>query len=214
MISLYTETLKDYFEHKQVNNDYPAEILTLMEKIPSFTFVDSDNGINVSFSFKTLFNDKYWLREIGAETEEMFQHFLRMKLQRIIVELVPKISMWLTNFKDLFKFTVKLEEDNSSNATSGGSTVFYLNPINKGNASPVEATTTETGTTRTYASNLKTQDVSGNETSAQGTQHKERDVLQTVWGKTRATLMQQIFDLEDIYMSAIDMCESCFMSVY
>ena len=51
-----------------------TEILTLMSKFPAFVF-----GENISLDFKTLFLQKYDIRELGSPTEELFMHYWREK---------------------------------------------------------------------------------------------------------------------------------------
>ena len=74
MISLYTETLETLLKNKnygEVSEDTSlTEVLELLRKFPNFVF-----GESIDLSMEKLFMDKYDIREIGAETEELFIHF-------------------------------------------------------------------------------------------------------------------------------------------
>ena len=102
---------------------------------------------------------------------------------------------FLRNLDDLFKFTVKLQRDDTTNSSGNNQTTYYLNPANN--------TTV----------NLKVQDVDKDESSNAKAFHSERDVLQSVWGKTRADIMEKILNLKDIFNDCVDEYEIIFMGV-
>ena len=52
------------------------------------------------------------------------------------------------------------------------------------------------------------------DTITQGHSTLDRDVLQTVWGKTRANILDQIFELKDIYYEMIESFNNIFMGLY
>lgn len=195
MISNYTETLEDLLENlgygTENENQSLTEILEIMDKFPKFVF-----GENIEISMKELFLDKYDIREIGAETEELFLHFWRERAQELLLEYTPKIQMWLDHFNDLFKFTVKLQVNETINAVSNSDNTYYLNPVSA------------TGT------NLKVQDKNANSSSGVNQRAMERDVLQSVWGKTRAQLLSQILELQQVYNMCIKDFATIFMGVY
>ena len=140
----FTETLETLLENQGygTGEQTPAltEILGLMGKFPAFVF-----GEDINFNFTTLFIQKYDIREIGAPTEDLFMHFWREKTNELLMKYAPKMQKWLDNFDDLFKFTVKLERDETRNLSDNNQNTYYLNPIT--------ATTT----------NLKVQDVDKSE---------------------------------------------------
>lgn len=213
MESLYTETLEDLLENMNygTENENPSltAVLEKMDLFPSFVF-----GEEISLSMKDLFLEKYDIREIGAETEEMFLHFWNERTNELLIDYVPKIDMWLNHFNDLFKFTVKLElseEITRENEISGEyadrldkGKQYYLNPIVDGNTGIIQDKNTEG------------QSGSGNN-STEGSETKERsmsrDVLQSVWGKTRAQLLKQIFELQSIYSECLNAFSTIFMGV-
>ena len=159
MLSLFTETLGELLEHKGYGTDHEdlslSHILALLDKFPDFVF-----GEDIELSFKELFIEKYDIREIGAETEELFMHYWREKTNEIIIKYVPKIQMWLDNFNDLFKFTVKLEIDDTSSFAEGTQNTYYLNPITKntGTKTTTFNEDTESFETEFEDDNLKVQD--------------------------------------------------------
>lgn len=168
-----------------------TEILNLMDKFPNFVF-----GEDISFSMKTLFIQKYDIREIGSPTEELFLHFWREKTNELLMKYAPKMQKWLDNFDDLFKFTVKLSRDDNFENSANNQNTYYLNPVNSS------------------SQNLKVQDVDKSEIEKDGTFHSERDVLQSVWGKTRADIMEKILNLKDIFNDCLNEYETIFMGVF
>lgn len=167
-----------------------TEILTLMSKFPAFVF-----GENISLDFKTLFLQKYDIRELGSPTEELFMHYWREKTNELLMKYAPKMKKWLDNFDDLFKFTVRLSRDDSEGTMNANENTYYLNPTNK------------------TTPHLKVQDVDKTENMKEREFHSERDVLQSVWGKTRADIMEKILNLKDIFNDCLDEYETIFMAV-
>ena len=194
MIALYTETLETLLENQNYGGAEQSapltEIITLMNKFPTFVF-----GNDISFNMLDLFIQKYDIREIGSETEELFMHFWREKTNELLMKYAPKMKMWLDNFNDLFKFTVELSYSNSGENSNEDKNTYYLNPVNN--------TTT----------NLKVSDVDKSEFSSSFNNNGTRDVLQTVWGKTRADIMNKIFDVKDIFNDCLSEFEQIFMGV-
>ena len=167
-----------------------TEILTLMSKFPAFVF-----GENISLDFKTLFLQKYDIREIGSPTEELFMHYWREKTNELLMKYAPKMQKWLDNFDELFKFTVRLSRDDSEGTMNANENTYYLNPTNQ------------------TTPHLKVQDVDKTENMKEREFHSERDVLQSVWGKTRADIMEKILNLKDIFNDCLDEYETIFMAV-
>ena len=193
MPSNYTETLNELLKNKhygEVSEDASlSSVLEVMRKFPNFVF-DEDE-----LSMLDLFIDKYDIKEIGAETEELFLHFWKERANELYINYAPKIKMWLDNFNDLFKFTVALNYEEDTTSDRDGKNTYYLNPV---------SVSTET---------LKVQDVEKNENSNSRHTERTRDVLQSVWGKTRAQLLEQIFDLKNLYMDCLNEFSTLFMGV-
>lgn len=194
MISNYTETLEDLLENQGFGTDNQTqsltEIIDTMNLFPSFVF-----GEHIELSMLGLFISKYDIREIGAETEQLFLHFWKERANELLIEYAPKIQMWLDHFNDLFKFTVRLEISETVGLENSGHNTYYLNPVSA------------SGT------NLKVQDKTENGGTALQTRSMERDVLQSVWGKTRAQLLSQIMELQSVYNYCIRDFATIFMGV-
>ena len=161
MISLYTETLQELLKNKhygEASQDaFLTEVLELMKKFPNFVF-----GENLNISMLDLFLDKYDIREIGAETEELFLHYWREKTSELLIKYVPKIEMWLNNFNSLFEFKVELDLEDKENNSTGSQNTYYLNPVNANTGiqkTIVQNPTTGETTTTFSGGNLKVQDL-------------------------------------------------------
>ena len=207
--SLYTETLGELLalknfdrEHNTSSDETLNSILSsLASGFPNFVF--SSTRVDLNINFEDLFLQNYRLREIGSETEELFLENWKRILNKAIINYVPKIDMWLENFKNLFKFTVQLtysEETSGEGSESGsGDNTYYLNPVNTNG-------------------NLKVNDKNSNSASSSneytGNKSYTKDVLQSVWGKTRANLLEQIIELRNIYTEMLDYFEQIFMGCY
>lgn len=191
----FTETLQTLLDNQgygtQEQSAPLTEIINLMDKFPTFVFSDT-----ISFTMKYLFIAKYDIREIGAPTEDLFMHFWKEKTNELLMKYAPKMNKWIENFDDLFKFTVKLERDDTFNGSTNNQNTYYLNPVNN------------------TATNLKVQDVDKSENQKENTFHSERDVLQSVWGKTRADIMEKILNLKDIFNDCLAEYEQIFMGVF
>lgn len=184
--SLFTETLEDLLKNKGYGTESQdsslTEILSLMDKFPDFVF-----GEDLDISMKNLFLHKFDIREIGSETEELFMHYWRERTEELLIKYVPKIKMWLDNFNDLFKFTVELTTTN--NLTNANTNLYYLNPVNSNS----EKLSNKDTNTETRTGTIK------------------RDVLQSVWGKTRADIMNKILEIRDVYNDCLNEFEPLFM---
>lgn len=166
----------------------------LIDKFPNFWFGESQE-VGTNLNFRKMFLERYDIRRIGQNENALFLHYLREKCNELLVKFAPKMEKWLENFNELFKFTVKLERDDTGYLTNGNQNTYYLNPVN--------ASTT----------NLKVQDVDKSDRRIDRFLHTERDVLQSVWGKTRADIMEKIMSLSDIFNECLDGFEVIFSVV-
>ena len=115
--SLYTETLADFLERNESSSQWQAIKNRLTNLLPVFNV-----GGVFDRNFYELFVEKYDIREIGAETESLFYHYLNETISEVIIKYRPKITQFVDNFNNLFKRSVSLEyhDDNK----------YYLNPAN------------------------------------------------------------------------------------
>lgn len=190
----YTKRLSEVLEELGYGTEEQVQsltdILSLMDKFPDFVFND-----DIEISMKNLFLQKYDIREICCEDTELFLHFWKERTNELLIRYVPKIQMWLDNFNDLFKFTVRLTISDSNTTTDNTQNTYYLNPVNNS------------------AQNLKVQDVDKSDNEGTSVRTIQRDALQSVWGKTRAALMKQILELKDIYYDCLLAYENIFLGV-
>ena len=195
MLAVYTETLETLLKNKNFGEPSQdgslTECLDLMGKFPNFVF-----GENINLSILTMFLEKYDVREIGAETEELFLHFWREKCNELLMKYAPKMQKWLENFDDLFKFTVTLKRKDTETTGTSNQNTYYLNPANSN------------------TQNLKVQDVDKSDGNIEKEINSERDVLQSVWGKTRADIMEKILNLKDIFNDCLIEFEPLFMGLF
>lgn len=215
-ISLYTETLSELLENKgygkENQNPSLTEVLQLFDKFPNFVF-----GENIDLNFTKMFIDMYDIREIGAETEELFLHYLREKTYQMIIKYVPQIQMWLDNFNDLFKFTVSLNLTDTKTNSNTSQNTYFLNPANANTGiSKTVVVNPETGqsTTTFTGGNLKVETLQNSDDNGEHKRVIQRDVLQSVWGKTRADIMTKIFEIRSVYVECLNSFETLFMGVY
>lgn len=194
MLTNFTETLEDLLANKGYGTGEQdqslTEIISLMNKFPSFIIDETTN-----LSMLNLFIEKYDIREIGSETEELFLHFWKEKTNELIMKYKPKMDMWLEHFNDLFKFTVQLTVRDISENTGNNQNTYYLNPVNKN------------------TTNLKVNDVDKSEATSTKDRTITRDVLQTVWGKTRADILNKILEVKDVFNDCLEEYETIFMGV-
>lgn len=217
MISLYTETLQQYIDNG--GNMH----LEKFAQIPPFVF-DS-----VSYNAYDLFWRKYKFREIGAETEEMFDEYLGIKLDEVIIKYAEKIKLYIENFKKAFDRYSTLQRDISStknmdrNYSKGGTVSLdgtvnsdgneksYVNPIVTDNAKVQDYTTSEQNNTKkeTETYNLRdTEDKTDTESKTETYQQ-----LHTIF-KTNSELLEQAMNIRSIYYEMIESFGNLFMGVY
>ena len=114
--ALYTETLAEFLERNESSSQWQA-IKDRFNMIPTFNvegFFDRN--------FYELFIEKYDIREIGAETESLFYHFINETISEVVIKYKHKIHQFINNFNKNFERTVLIEyhDDNK----------YYLNPVN------------------------------------------------------------------------------------
>lgn len=115
--ALYTETLAEFLERNESSSPQWQLIIQRFNMIPEFNL-----GGSFDKSFYDLFVEKYDIREIGAETESLFTHFINETISEVVIKYRPKIFHLVNNFNNLFSRTVSLDyhDDNK----------YYLNPVN------------------------------------------------------------------------------------
>ena len=132
MKALYTETFSDFLDRNEDSEVWQA-IIQKFAKFPAF------NLQALNFDMYSLFRHKYDIREIGAETESLFTHFIEEKLNESLIEYAPKINLYVSNFAKLMDRKLTLTESHTdkrvldrtvADTEAGDETKSnYLNPI-------------------------------------------------------------------------------------
>lgn len=113
---IYTETLAQFLERNENSSPW-QDIKTRFGLMPVFNV-----GGLFDRNFYELFIEKYDIREIGAESESLFYHYLNETLSEVIIKYRPKIAQFVNNFNKLFDRSVTLEYSDDNK--------YYLNPVN------------------------------------------------------------------------------------
>ena len=114
--ALYTETLAEFLERNESSSQWQA-LKQRFLLMPTFNV----EGV-MDRNFYELFVEKYDVREIGAETESLFFHYLNETISEVLIKYKPKISVFINNFNSLFERKVRLSYSDDNK--------YYLNPIN------------------------------------------------------------------------------------
>lgn len=208
-MTLFTETLKQFLENR--GGDFSAPVNSLFAQIPDFEYQTID-GKSIKFSLKEMFVHDNQYKEIGAETEELWEYYLETRLDEVVVEYTPKIDLFLNQFgKGLLGRTVDVTRTekvsgtrNSTRDTNGNNKdTTYVNPITK------------------QSEKLTVQDVTDNEyndsATSSGSTSEDRTVsesrLYSVFGRTNAQLLEEVMELRNIYLEALHRLDNLFMSL-
>lgn len=119
MIALYTETLSDFINNiPPENSEWWGQILDKFDRFPSFKiFTSTPQYIDLY----DLFIEKYDIREIGAESEDLFYHFLTEKLNELYLKYASKIQLYIDNFNTLAERKQVLVRNDEN--------TYYVNPV-------------------------------------------------------------------------------------
>lgn len=208
--ALYTETLEEFLKRNEESEVWQA-LVQKFNKFPAF------NLSALNFNFYNLFKDKYEIREIGAETESLFVHFVKDTLNETLIAYVPKIDLYLANFSKLMDRKISLaqnyvdervmdrtiagtEDDNEKKTTA-------LNPIT--NLSGVGNARSATVDTVTRDNANSTDEDSTYTVTFNGT--KEQALM---FFKNNPELLEKAMEIRDIYLDALSSFEKCFMGIY
>lgn len=181
MISLYTETLNDYIA--QGGNVHKG----LFDLLPTFTVG------NQTYNMYDLFITRYGLREIGAETEQLFEHYLMIKLHYVNINYSNKINSYIKAFDNLLSRVVELTRSVTGTDTGSSTDLDYVNPL--------------------VTQNGKIQDTTQRNTSVDTVRTETRSQAHSYF-KTNPELLEQVLKIENIYYKALDEFEDLFMLVY
>lgn len=208
-MELFTETLQQFLDNR--GGDFSASVNQLFAQIPDFEYTGSDEK-HIKFSLKEMFIHDNRYKEIGAETEELFEYYLETRLDEVIVEYVPKIDIFLQQFgQKLLERTVDTKRTetvegslNRTRDTSGtNKDTSYVNPITKQS----EKLTVNDVSDSEYKDNETMNDIRNDSRTVNESR------LYTVVGKTNTQLLNEVMELKNIYLEALHRLDNLFMSL-
>lgn len=210
MKALYTEIFSDFLERNEDSEVWQA-IVQKFAKFPAF------NLQALNFDMYSLFRHKYDIREIGAETESLFTHFIEEKLNESLIEYAPKINLYISNFAKLMDRKLTLTESHTdervldrtvADTEAGDETKSnYLNPIAQAVGTGTEKTVTRENVLRDNSNNRdedSTYTVTFNGTKEQA----------YILFKSNPELLEKALEIKNIYLEALNSFEPCFMGIY
>lgn len=181
MISNYTETLDEFIaQGGNVHRDK-------FDLLPTFTVG------NTTYNLYDLFITRYKLREIGAETEELFSEYLSIKLDEINIKYSNKINLYIANFDKLMSRTVELERQANNTYSNNEKDEGYLNPL--------------------VSNNPQLQDVTKQDRSGENSL-EEKYTQAYGYFKSNPEILRQAMEIENVYYRALDEFNVLFMGVY
>lgn len=122
----FTETLEEFLADHEADSSWVA-IKNKMDSFPHFTIDEMDYDMYSSFK------QRYLTREIGAEDEQVFYHNCDMIVDRIKMEYLPKINVYINKYNNVADRVASLSESGENNT--------YLQPINATNRKLVTSAT-------------------------------------------------------------------------
>ena len=210
MKALYTEIFSDFLERNEDSEVWQA-IVQKFAKFPAF------NLQALNFDMYSLFRHKYDIREIGAETESLFTHFIEEKLNESLIEYAPKINLYVSNFAKLMDRKLTLTESHTdervldrtvADTEAGDETKSnYLNPIAQAVGTGSDKTITRENVLRDNSNNRdedSTYTVTFNGTKEQA----------YILFKSNPELLEKALEIKNIYLEALNSFDTCFMGIY
>lgn len=192
---MFTETLIDFLKDNESKTEWQG-VIAKFNNIPSFV-VETDTE-NITFDMYVMFKQEYGNREIGQEDEEKFFYEVNRQIQKTIVEFNPKIKAYMTKWASLLsrKESLSSSEANEYSSQSEGNALDYINPIN---ASSQKLSGKTASNSNDVGSSSKT---------------KTYDMIYSLTGKSNVDLMNDLLNLRNIYLSALESFKDLFMLVY
>ena len=200
----YTITFKKYLD--EYAKGEAGYIIPFIDDFPPFSLG------NLNYNFKDMFISRNLYKEIGAETPEMFSHYLEQVMRETAVKYVPKINIYIENFNNTVKRIQKLErtETKTYNTMNTNTSKYdhtindksYLNPIN-GDTDKLQSRNENTNITNNLDKNTKT----GNDTI-----NKSDDYMLAMF-QSNADILKKVMEIENIYMEALYHLDILFMGV-
>lgn len=192
---MFTETLIDFLKDNENKSEWQG-VIAKFNSIPSFV-VETDTE-NITFDMYAMFKQEYGNREIGQEDEEKFFYEVNRQIQKTIVEFNPKIKAYMTKWSSLLsrKESLSSSEANEYSNQSEGNALDYINPINA------------------TSQKLSGKTASNSNDGGSSSKTKTYDMIYSLTGKSNVDLMNDLLNLRNIYLSALESFKDLFMLVY
>ena len=210
MKALYTDTFSDFLNRNEDSEVWQA-IIQKFAKFPAF------NLQALNFDMYSLFRHKYDIREIGAETESLFTHFIEEKLNESLIEYAPKINLYVSNFAKLMDRKLTLTESHTdkrvhdrtvADTEAGDETKSnYLNPIAQAVGTGSDKTITRENVLRDNSNNRD--EDSTYTVNFEGTKEQAYILF-----KSNPELLEKALEIKNIYLEALNSFDTCFMGIY
>lgn len=192
---MFTETLIDFLKDNENKSEWQG-VIAKFNNIPSFV-VETDTE-NITFDMYVMFKQEYGNREIGQEDEEKFFYEVNRQIQKTIVEFNPKIKAYMSKWTSLLsrKESLSSSEANEYSNQSEGNALDYINPINAS------------------SQKLSGKTASNSNDGGSSSKTKTYDMIYSLTGKSNVDLMNDLLNLRNIYLSALESFKDLFMLVY
>ena len=192
---MFTETLIDFLKDNENKSEWQG-VIAKFNNIPSFV-VETDTE-NITFDMYVMFKQEYGNREIGQEDEEKFFYEVNRQIQKTIVEFNPKIKAYMSKWASLLsrKESLSSSEQNEYSNQSEGNALDYINPINA------------------TSQKLSGKTASNSNDGGSSSKTKTYDMIYSLTGKSNVDLMNDLLNLRNIYLSALESFKDLFMLVY
>ncbi len=192
---MFTETLIDFLKDNESKTEWQG-VIAKFNSIPSFV-VETDTE-NITFDMYVMFKQEYGNREIGQEDEEKFFYEVNRQIQKTIVEFNPKIKAYMSKWASLLsrKESLSSSEANEYSNQSEGNALDYINPINA------------------TSQKLSGKTASNSNDGGSSSKTKTYDMIYSLTGKSNVDLMNDLLNLRNIYLSALESFKDLFMLVY
>lgn len=176
-----------YFSQYLKNHELPSAL----DKLPS-----DANGK----TFKQRFIERNYYKEIGSETEELFEMHLAIRCDEVVEDFGWKIKLFNDNYENLMNRYIDVHnektEQNEGEDISENENHNYYNPLD------------------TQSNTLSDTDKSkGNLKYGKKITTKEDYQHAVSWARSNPEIMKASLELQDIYSLALEFMDNLFMEI-
>lgn len=211
MNNLFTERFSEYLNRNGYTDNsgtfipsVPEDCRKLFEHFPSIEIDDT-----LTINLYDMFIQDNAMKEIGAETEQMFTYYLRKTLDEALIIYVPKINLFIENYNnELMSRKIKLVANTKNtynlkyqtDSTSTNANSDFLNPA-------IEDSLKIQAKTETEATDNETRGQTG---TVENTGDREQAYS---WFKSNPQLLEEIMKIKHVYIEALRYFDKLFMYV-